>query len=505
MSGDDPTATAAPVAIVGAGPAGLAAAALLADHGVRPLLIDEAPRPGGQILRQPPRETTVERWLPGPLYRAPKAALRAVEDRADIAWLGGATVLGIDPPDPLAGRDGFELWVDTGARGHRLIAAERVLLATGAYELPVAFPGWTLPGVMGAGALQTLLKSQQILPGDRLVFAGSHPLQLVVADQALDAGAEVALVAFSQSRPAVLAAAARSLRHLGRHWPKVWTPARILARLVARGVAVRFNTVVAEAHGSHTVTAATLAGLDRAGGRAPDGTADRRARVACDTLALCYGFLAGTELARATGAAWTWDLDAGGWLVAHDGAFRSSVPGLYAAGEATGVDGADAALAKGRLAARAILADRGLATSDSTDAARRRDARTLARALAFARDLRRFARPPHRALDRITGADTLVCRCEAITRAGVEAGRQPPLALADMNAVKRATRVGMGACQGRLCGAILARLARPGTGGGQPPRPFTARMPVKPASIAAVAALAEHAADDDRGDETDGG
>lgn len=183
--------------IVGAGPAGLTAAVTAADHGLSVLVVDEQRRPGGQIFRQPPPEFQEPVRVPG-AYRWGRALLRDCEQRTDISWRFSTTAYGVlrDDDDP----DGLRLALYR-AEGPELVRARRLLVATGAYDLPVAFPGWTLPGVLTAGGVQTLLKSQRLLAARRLVLAGSHPLLLLVADQLRAAGAEIAEVAFARGLP----------------------------------------------------------------------------------------------------------------------------------------------------------------------------------------------------------------------------------------------------------------------------------------------------------------
>jgi len=485
LSAADEDPRTAEVAVLGAGPSGLAAAAQLAERGVTAAVLDEQARPGGQLLRRPPSAFGVENWLAGPLYRRAKAVLAEAETRAEIAWYSGWTVYGLDPPDPLAGETEFRIWAGRGDE-QILLRAERVIVATGAYELPVPFPGWTLPGVMGAGGLQTFLKSQHILPGRRFVLAGSHPLQLVVAEQILNAGGEIALMAFSQSRRDLLRKGLAGAGLVPRNFAKFAAPARMLTRLAARRVRLRFNTIIGEAAGSDQLERVRMRRLDAA---AAPQEAEAEA-TSCDSLGVCYGFVAATELARQAGAAWDWDPARGGWLIRADSAMRSSVPGLYAAGETTGVDGADAAIAKGVLAARAILTDRG-PDAAMGHAATGRARRALRRELRFARYLQGLSAPPWPALDALPARETLVCRCECVSREAIEAAGAELGPQTDTNAIKLATRAGMGLCQGRLCAPTIARLAqaRAASPGASPPAPFTARMPAKPAPIARVASL----------------
>jgi len=292
------------IVIVGAGPAGLAAAAVIRDFGLEPVIIDEQLRAGGQILRQPPKTFAVDPWLSKRLYERTKSVLRTVEDSEGIDWRLGSTVLGVMRRSPYnvvgAAGGGHEVWIQ-GPSSCEALQASAVLIASGCYERPLGFPGWTLPGVMGAGAIQAFVKSQQLIPGDRFVLAGSHPLQLVVADQLVAAGAKVAAVVFTQ-RPWQ---AAEILRHplaiLLNARPCIET-GKILWRLRRAGVPIMFGHTIVRADGTERIERVTLAKLGL------DGRIDRHETLTleCDRLGVCHGFLASTELARQVDATIQW-------------------------------------------------------------------------------------------------------------------------------------------------------------------------------------------------------
>lgn len=472
------------VAIIGAGPSGLAAAAILRERGVGVTIIDEQPRAGGQILRQPPRNFAVAHWLPAKLYDRVKAALHAVNDRADIDWRFQSTVLGIMRPSPYRVRhaSSHELWIQ-GPEGCYLLRAKAVLLAPGCYERPLAFPGWTLPGVMGAGAIQGFVKSQQLVPGNRFVLAGSHPLQLVVADQLLSAGAQVAAVVFTQRRQQ----AWTMLRHPGvaiRHARQLFETAKILNRLRRARVPVIFGRTIVRVDGKSQVEQATIATL-----RA-DATIDRHQTQVfeCDRVGICHGFVASSELARQAGADVHWKEHAGGWLAKHDEWLESSIKNLFVAGEITSVEGADAALEKGRVAAAGILRSLGRVDDNGANRLAAPAKKRLSRLQGFAAVLQQLARPPaDLALQTMTD-DTILCRCESIKRGELQQQLTDNRHVMSTDAAKLLTRVGMGLCQGRMCGDGVARVVAAARG--LPPDgvgPFQAQAPVKPVPLATLA------------------
>lgn len=466
------------LAIVGAGPAGVAAAEVAADCGIAVTVIDEQTAPGGQIYRQPPREFAVSDWLEGSVYSAGKALQLRVSDDDRIQWLTRSTVSGILPATGADVEGRFALIVDV-RDGVRRLAAESVLVATGCYDMPVLFPGWNLPGVMATGGIQAFVKSQRFVPGQRFLFVGSHPLQLVVADQLVRAGAEVAGVLFAQGRRRAL----QLLKSPSAAWcgrGKLVQTAGILRRLRRAGVPVRFRETLLRANGRDRVDSVTVAPVR------PDGLADHaKSRIVdCDRVGVCFGFLASSELARQAGAAACWNAPRGGWIATHDEWMRTSVPGLYAAGEITGVAGAEVAAEEGRLAALACALDLdriGDARAKQLAEGPRRALESLNR---FASLLSALSWLGDNALDQWQSEDVNLCKCEEVTVGDFveQLERNPDITSA--NAAKLLTRAGMGSCQGRYCQFAVTRLVAQISGESEAVvGAFTARFPAKPMDI----------------------
>lgn len=443
--------------VIGGGPAGQAACLALDGRLARVAVIDEQLRPGGQILRQPPAAFSVSRWLAGSAYRGLKRQLAAFEALKGVDWLGGCSVL-----EARRDGDGWRLVCTQDGRTRR-IRARRLLVAAGCYDMAVPLPGWILPGVMSAGAVQAFIKSQQLAPGRRIALAGSHPLQLLVAEQIMEAGAQVAVVAFPQTLTQAMS------QVLSRPWTALVHAPRLLSvlagvmRLVRQGVVIRFDDPPVRVIGEQAVTALELA---------------RTGEVACDAIAFCFGFLPQSDLPRAMGLS-VEPGRCGGWAVRHDDWMRTSQSGVYAAGETVGVKGAEAAGAEGRIAGLAIALDEGLISEAQAGRAAGPVRRQRARALTFADlldavadpgDFRRIEQPP----------ETIICRCEDVTLAMIDAAvRVAPAA----NAVKLATRCGMGPCQGRNCEHVLLSRLPAGEGGCEG---FSARFPARPTLIADI-------------------
>jgi len=464
MSGTDSGAAAdgvdADIAIVGAGPAGLACAAEAAALGLSSVLLDDNPRPGGQYLRHPAFATAPEDPLGADARRL--ASLLAVTALPQVSYRPGATVWDLPAPGVLA--------VAEGERSGR-VRAHAIVLATGAYDRPAPFPGWTLPGVISAGAAQNLLKGMRILPGRRVVVAGNGPLVMLVAANLLACGVEV--VAIAEAAPVS--------RRLWRTLPMLLSQPNLLLQAVRwrhafwrAGVPFLQGWTIVRATGTDRVDGAVLCPLN------PDGTRDERnARsFACDSVVVGYGLLASVELLRLARAALHWEPQRGGFLPVRDAAFRTTVPGVWAVGDGAGIGGARLAEAEGRIAAHAIAATR----CHRGDQRRLSDLRARwGRIDQFRRGLEQlFAAPlpPHGPV----GDETVICRCEEVTAGMLAAARGAGAESAVQ--IKAATRLGMGRCQGRNClpslSAMVAREqdASPGEVAWPMPRPPARMIPI---------------------------
>ncbi|MFG3052818.1 NAD(P)/FAD-dependent oxidoreductase [Kitasatospora sp. NPDC048239] len=448
------------LAVIGAGPAGLAAAVTAADLGLRCALLDAGPRTGGQYYRHPAPGLGAARpdrlhhgWS---VYTDLADRLAAHQEIGLVDFLGGHQVWALERTGEAA--DAWAVHVTLGAQAEEraTVRARAVLLATGAYERQLPFPGWTLPGVVTAGGAQAMLKAGLVLPGRRIVVAGSGPLLLAAASSLVTAGAEVPAVVEATDylgyarRPGVLAAVPAKLVEGAGHG----------TALLRHGVRLRRRSAVVEAHGTDRVTAVTVARLD-ADWRPVAGT---ERRIACDAVAVGHGLLPQIELAVELGAD-TRAVADGAVALKVDARMRTTVPGLWAAGETCGVGGADLAITEGELAAHAV-ADR----LPHAALLRRRS-----RLRAFA-DLMAAAHRPGPGWTGWLRPDTDVCRCEEVPAARITEAVEE-LGAGDARTVKLLTRAGMGWCQGRMCGPAVAALA----GGGEPTadrRPLACPVPL---------------------------
>jgi len=459
------------VVVVGGGPAGLAAAAQAAAAGLAVTLVDERVTLGGQIYKQPgPGFEVLDPRRLGRDHMAGRALIDAVE-RSSVRVALRTSAVAIEAGTVMLCEQ------DTHVRAVR---PGRVVLAPGAYDRPVAFPGWTLPGVLTAGGAQTIVKAQRVVPGTRIVFAGSGPVALAFPAQLHHYGANVVLVCEAGPPPraralASLLAAAPGNAALLRD------AARYRFELLRARVPMRHRRIVVRAEGRDRVEAVVHAAVDRSW-RVIAGTEER---VAADTLCLGYGFAPSVELLRLAGAAFADDEDRGGPVVKVDEWMRTTAPGVLAAGDGTGVEGSLVAVDEGRIAGLGAALDLGALTPEQAARAAAPIRRRLARRRAFRRALEHMHAVGPGIYELAADADTVICRCEEVTRAQLDAAIA---ASSDLGVVKGLTRAGMGLCQGRNCQRQIAALvaARHGRRIAEL-EPATPRLPARPLPLAAIA------------------
>jgi glycine/D-amino acid oxidase-like deaminating enzyme len=439
------TAESPDVLVVGAGPAGLSAAIAAAEAGAVVTVLEERSAPGGQYAK-PLADSHTDAAPDAQARLGHRLRTRALA--AGVRIRTDSLVWGAFGPDEIAA-----LVAGQAVTFH----PRRLILAPGAHEAPVPIPGWTLPGVMTTGGLQTLARAQRVAPGERVLIAGTGPLNLQLACELVAGGLRSVTVVDSAPRPGP--AAWRLLWPMLRAAPDlVRDGMRMLRQLKAAGVPVLWSTAVTALTGDGRVQAAEVAGR----------------RLPVDVVALNRGFQPELGLARALGVPQRFVHAGLGHLAAEtDDDGRTAVAGVFAVGDGAGLGGARVAMARGRLAGLAAARDLGHAAP--AEAATRR---ALHRALHFQAALWQLF-PPQPVSAGSIADDVVVCRCEEVTagRLRAELGH----GLTSLPALKKATRAGMGRCQGRFCAATVALLC-PGL---PDPDAFAApRAPLRPTPAA---------------------
>jgi NADPH-dependent 2,4-dienoyl-CoA reductase/sulfur reductase-like enzyme len=445
------------LAIVGAGPAGMAAATLAAELGLKTLVVDEQDAPGGQIYR------AVERSRLGAVLGPDYTAGRALADSfraSGVEYRPRTTVWHIDPDGVLS----------LSADGRtETIEARRILLATGAQERPVPIPGWTLPGVMGAGGAQILLKAAATLPSGKIVLAGQGPLLYLLAAQLVRAGAVPTAIIETTPLENTFAA----LRHASSLWP-----GRVM---LSKGLAL-----IREVRRAGVTIHRRIRGLRAKG----DGRLERVAwdggALAADHLFLHEGVIPNAQMTLALQMKHRWDAVQLCWHPVVDAWGQSSLDRIAVAGDGAGIGGAVAAAWLGRIAALDAATRLGRIDEAERDrcAAPMRDA--LHCELALRPFLDRLYRPAPMILAPRDSA-TLVCRCEEVTVGAIRQAAR--LGAIGPNQMKAYTRCGMGPCQGRFCGPTVAALIAEERGVAiEAVGTYRPRAPYKPITVGELAA-----------------
>ncbi len=467
------------VIIVGSGLAGLAAADILSRYGLHLLVIDDNAHIGGQLLRKLPHAAAADKRFEPDRLKRQGARMAARIKKSNVQVLNGAQVLGIYPEHILLVEDSL---------GHvSEYRAAALILATGARERQLPFKGWTLPGVMSTGAAQILMKSSGILPGRKTLIGGCGPLMLVLAAEILANRGEV-LAVLDQSSAGMKLKAVTAGPAI---WPKLLEGATYLARMAAARVSMKQGVRIVEARGRNQLEEVVAASVD-VDGRIVRGT---ERIYPTDTLAVGYGFSPNIELPQQAGCDINYSEAKGGWFVDVGDAMKTTVGDIYAAGETTGIAGAGKSFIEGRLAAWDILKKRSVVDRQTYESNARPLMRQRSRQVQYGRFLNHLCRLQPGCYADIPD-ETVICRCEEITMGTIRS--QLKNNFTTMNGIKKATRGGMGNCQGRICGPVLFDILSAHSQ--RPPEAIgctSARAPVKTVTLGALAKMTVSTSQDD--------
>ena len=452
------------LAIIGAGPAGMAAATQAAKLGLSVTVLDEQARAGGQIYRNVDRASKSRGNILGADYTY-GARLTVALRHSGIDHISGAVVWAIE--------DAFRISYTCEGRGAQ-IEADRILLVTGALERPMPIPGWTLPAVMTAGAGQILLK-QSGLVAQSAVLVGAGPLLYLIAAQMVRAGKPPAAMIETQTRGDMIGA----LHHVGgamRGW-----------RYMAKGLKMLAEIKRAKVPRYTGATEIAIEGEDKA--EAVTFThKGRRQRAVCEMVFLHHGVVPNTQAARSLGVSHIWKAAQASFVPVLDGWGQTDVAQVFIAGDGAGIGGAKAAEYTGRLAALKMAEETGRLTAQDRDQKAAHLRRAFARELAV-RPFLDAAYPPYSAALRPSNK-TVVCRCEEVTAGDIRTYAK--LGCLGPNQTKAFGRAGMGPCQGRYCGLTVTALLADANG--QSPDEigyYRIRPPLKPVTLGELAAMDE--------------
>lgn len=453
--------------VLGAGPAGLSAACVAARAGASVIVIDERPQSGGQFFKPLAPSHLIHGKMPKQWQDG--ARLLADARSAGVEILQQATVWAALSPQEVA------VIINQQSL---LIRPKQLIIAVGAYERPVPFPGWTLPGVMTTGAGQTLAKAYRVVPGEKVVVSGNGPLNLQFAAELVESQGRVVEVLERAPKPG-----ARHLRQIltmMKMAPELlWKGREYLSVLKKHRIPLRWGYEVVAAHGQQRLERITVMRVDQAGQRVPGSARE----IECDVLCLGHGFIPSTDLARMLGCEQSLSTTPFSTpVIKTDQAGATSVAGVYVVGDGARLGGAQVAQARGQLAAISALAALGMTVSDIN---LNRLKKRLEGAESFQQALWQVYQAPKVSLTSLAD-ETVICRCENITlgslRSAIAQGIDTPAAL------KRNLRAGMGLCQGRTCSGMVAQLVEELSGRRNDTSGFYApRLPVRPVPIAALA------------------
>ena len=438
------------VIIVGSGFAGLSAADTLSGQGLDILVIDENVHAGGQLLRKTRKKSfCFPEFEPDRMKVKGFDLVEKIKKNPGIDWLFQAQVLGVFKDRRLLVH--MENIKSPGKKdGEKIfeVRAEHLILATGAREKYLPFKGWTLPGVMSLGSVQILMKSYGVLPARNTLIAGTSPLMMALASEIMANRGKVSALVDENSTIKKLA----FLPLIKNHWPKLLEGGLYTAHMVLNRVSMLQGCRVIEARGRQGFESAITVKITSQGDVIPGTETELSAKA----LAVGYGFVPNIELPVQAGCDLEYLKNKGGWVVKVDDSLESSSRSVYAVGEITGIAGSKKSFLQGKLAAMSILEKMGKISISHGKKKFQKEVQRLVslghQQEEYASFLNHLCCVPNSAYAAIPD-ETMICRCEEITMGTIK--KNILQGFDTLGSLKKATRCGMGRCQGRICGPVI--------------------------------------------------
>jgi len=458
--------------IIGGGPAGIMAATVAVSLGASVALVDENRSVGGKVFQHTNQGTVTD---PSDKFET-RIGAQILKDFDQVK-------------DSVSVFLNTEVWNFIGQKTISLysknnqgieekqIIGKKLIIAEGAFERVVPFPGWTLPGVFSIGGLNALAKGG-VLPGKPFLVAGSGPLQLVVAHHLINAGAKIAGIVDAASLAETAATALRSLTNIGAQ--RLRSGFDYIQNIRNQKIPIYRSHIIAKASGINEVEKATIVRVNRSW-RPIKGT---EKVLAVDAIAYGFGLIPSTTLTRMCGCRHTYDEHLGYWKVEHNEKMETSIAGVFAAGDGRTIKGYVAAIEEGKVAATEAAVQLGHISRNEADHLLEPSQKKLKQFRQFGRIIDALSAIRPGVLE-ILSDDTIVCRCEEVTLGKIASSVAD--GAIDVNDVKRRTRLGMGHCQGRICGQLINELIWKFTDDSKERTYFTPRIPAKPVPFEALA------------------
>lgn len=428
--------------VIGAGPGGIQAAITASELGLEVTLIDSQPSAGGQYFKQQLREFNIHDTS---YHQKQASKLFGQLENSNVKFLDKTLVWGIfhNPKT--------NLWQLTlqGDRCPPRIESAFIIIATGAYDRSIPFPGWDLPGVITAGAAQIMIKNQGVIPGKQVIVTGTGPLQLAAASNLIEAGAKVQAVL--ECNQNLIFRGIPHLPSIWGQWRRLEEGVQYAGNLIKTKTPYRIGWSVIKTDGNEKVEEVTIGKLDSEGYPIPKSYQN----IMVDAVVVGYGLTPSTEFFRLLDVEMFYSKSEGIFLPKRNDFFQTSSNGIYAVGDCAGIGGANLAMLEGKIAAIDIAVQTGQTRLSTMIAPLKQTIKHLKREQKFARFLGELFSIPE-SLFSLAMPDTIICRCEQISLADVKEAIS--FGAQSVTDIKNITRSGMGNCQGRTCGSILTQL-----------------------------------------------